>query len=136
MTTVQHIDQVRAIFTPDNSVTLKTVTDTFFPDLDKDFPDFKDHILISQFFFEEAWPTWEIHRRGDELVMRLSGDTDMILSNEDGSETIMRVSTPGEYVVIPRNTWHTARPFTPTTMLFITPGEGTLNALEPNGDPV
>lgn len=30
----------------------------------------------------------------------------------------------------------TARPEAPTTMIFITPGEGTLNALEPGGDPL
>ena len=93
-------------------------------------------MLISQHAFDEAWPTWEIHPKGDELVLLLSGDTDLVLSNPDGSETVIRVSGQGDYVVVPKGTWHTARPHAPTSLLFMTPGEGTLNALTPGGDPV
>lgn len=32
---------------------------------------------------------------------------------------------PGEYAFVPQGTWHTANPLQPTTMLFITAGEGT-----------
>ena len=135
MATVQHIDNVRAIFKPDNLVLLKEVTDSFYMELDE-LGSFKDHTLVSQFSFDEPWPTWEVHPHGDELVFLISGDTDMVLADEDGSEVIMRVSTPGEYVVVPKGSWHTARPYQSTTMLFITPGEGTLNALTPGGDPV
>ena len=34
-------------------------------------------------------------------------------------------------VVVPKNTWHTALTDTDCAMLFITPGEGTINAEEP-----
>ena len=132
----QHIDHVRAVFDPDNRIKLLPVTDNFFRELDQTFPDFENHILVSQFSFDEPWPTWEIHPKGDELVMLLQGDTDMVLSNDDGSETVIRVSRVGEYVIVPKATWHTARPHSPTVMLFLTPGEGTVNALEPGGDPV
>ena len=135
MADAHHIEKTRAIFRPDNLVALKTVTENFFPELDNDFGDFADHLLVSQYDFEEKWPTWEIHPHGDELVLLLSGDTDMVLATDDGEEVI-RVSTPGEYVIVPRGTWHTARPYAPTSMLFLTPGEGTLNALEPGGDPL
>lgn len=136
MTGVQNIESTRAIFSPSNLVTLKEVTDSFFPELDQAFPDFENHMLISQHTFDEVWPTWEIHPKGDELVLLLSGDTDLVLSNPDGSETVIRVSGQGDYVVVPKGTWHTARPHAPTSLLFMTPGEGTLNALTPGGDPV
>jgi len=136
MTGVQNIESVRAIFSPSNQVTLKEVTDSFFPELEQAFPGFANHMLISQHAFDEAWPTWELHPRGDELVLLLSGDTDLVLSNPDGSETVLRVSGQGDYVVVPKGVWHTARPHAPTSLLFMTPGEGTLNALTPGGDPV
>jgi mannose-6-phosphate isomerase-like protein (cupin superfamily) len=76
--------------------------------------------------FDEAWPTWEIHPHGDEFVYLFEGDTDMVLKTGDG-EVTLRLDTPGAYVVVPNGTWHTARPYAPTRMLFVTPGEGTLN---------
>ncbi len=136
MDAVQNISDVRAIFSPDQKVTLKTVTDSFFPELDHEFPDFGNHMLVSQFSFDEPWPTWEVHPKGDELVLLLSGDTDLVISNPDGKETVLRVSRQGDYVVVPKGAWHTARPHKPTSMLFMTPGEGTINALTPGGDPV
>jgi len=135
MASAHHIERTRAIIRPDSLVTLKEVSDTFFPELDEEFPDFKNHLLVSQFSFDEKWPTWEIHPKGDELVLLLSGDTDLVLATDAGEE-VTRISTPGEYIIVPMGTWHTARPHAPTSMLFLTPGEGTLNALEPGGDPV
>jgi len=35
--------------------------------------------------------------------------------------------TPGIYEQLDRGTWHTARTSVSTTMLFVTPGEGTEN---------
>ena len=136
MPQVQNITTVRTIFDAANMAHLKPVTDDFFQTLDQEFPDFKGHVLVSHFSFSEAWPTWEIHPEGDELVMLLEGDTDLVLASEDGTETVMRASTPGDYIIVPKATWHTARPHAPTSMLFFTPGEGTLNALEPYGDPL
>jgi len=49
----------------------------------------------------------------------------------DETEQTLRVNQPGSYVVVPKRTWHTARPRAPTKMLFVTPGEGTLNAETP-----
>ena len=117
MSQAYHIAQTRGIFRPDSRLDLKAVTPTFFPDLDKSYPDFQGHILVSQFSFDEPWPTWEVHPEGDEMVLLLSGDTDMVLAGEDGSETIMRVSTPGEYVVVPKGAWHTARPHAPNASI-------------------
>jgi len=126
------IEKTRAIFTPENLVRLKDVSDDFYTELDADFDSFRGHTLVSQHAFSEPWPTWEIHPMGDELVMLLNGATDLVLWL-DGREEIVRVNEPGQYVVVPKGTWHTARPHQPTSMLFLTPGEGTLNAREPNG---
>jgi len=59
-----------------------------------------------------------------------SGDADMILATEAGERKI-RLDARGAFVVVPRNTWHTARDHAPTTMLFVTPGEGIENSASP-----
>lgn len=45
-------------------------------------------------------------------------------------ETI-RLTESGTFVIVPRNTWHTARIRSHSIMMLITPGEGTVNAEEP-----
>lgn len=42
------------------------------------------------------------------------------------------MNEPGTFVIVPQNTWHTARIRTLAVMMFITPGEGTINAGEPD----
>jgi quercetin dioxygenase-like cupin family protein len=37
----------------------------------------------------------------------------------------VHLAKPGSYVLVPTNTWHTARTDVATTMLFLTPGLGT-----------
>ena len=124
------LDTVRFILGPDGNGTNKVVNDNFYEELDEDFADFHGHVLIQKFSFAEPWPTWEVHPEGDEFVYLLEGDTDFLL-RIGGEDRVVRVSKPGSYVVVPRGTWHTARPHAPTTMLFVTPGEGTLNAVQP-----
>ena len=119
-----------AIFAPGGALTTKTVSPTFFQELDSEFAGFADHLLVSRFAFEEAWPTWEMHPKGDELVFLLEGDTDFVLRTQQG-ETTVRVSEPGQYIIVPKGAWHTARPHAPTAMLFLTPGEGTENLESP-----
>jgi quercetin dioxygenase-like cupin family protein len=54
----------------------------------------------------------------------------MLLRNE-GVESRQTLSRPGAFVVVPRGAWHTARIAEATTMLFVTPGEGTENREQP-----
>ncbi|HIG42907.1 MAG: cupin domain-containing protein [bacterium] len=129
------LDKVRTILSPDGAAHLKTDSPTFYADLDNEFGDFSGHMLCSQHSFDEPWGVWEIHPHGDEWVYLLSGDTDFVLM-VDGEEETIRVSTPGTYVIVPKGVWHTAKPHSPTTMLFVTPGQGTINALEPGGEPL
>ena len=80
--------------------------------------------LMSAFTFSEPWSMWERHPAGEELVMLLSGAATVVL-DESGQQRTVELSTPGAYVLVPRNVWHTARTAVPTTMLFLTPGAGT-----------
>lgn len=107
-----------------------TVTDTIWTDLDERYGDCAGHTLVASFSFDEDWPTWEIHPHGDEVVCLMSGDADMILAAAKG-EKIVRLNSPGSFVVVPKNTWHTAKIHAPTKMLFVTPGEGTENRESP-----
>lgn len=108
------------------------VTDTFWQDLDVRYGDFAGRTLISSFEFSEAWPTWEMHPAGDELVCLLEGEVELILAESDADHS-HTLDAPGQFVVIPRGVWHTARPIRPTKMLFVTPGQGTENRPEPPG---
>ena len=129
------LNAVPFILAPSGVGTPKPMSPTFFSDLDEDFGDFAGHVLVMRYSFSEPWPTWEVHPNGDEFVYLLEGDTDFVLW-ENGQERIVRVDQPGSYVVVPQGAWHTARPHAPTTMLFVTPGQGTLNAERPEGPPV
>ena len=124
------MDDHRVVLEPAGAAVPRPVTPDFYAALDREFGDFSGHLLVSRHAFEAAWPTWEMHPAGDEVVYLLSGDVDFVLW-EGGRERVVRVSEPGTYVIVPKATWHTARPRVPTILLFLTPGEGTRNAEAP-----
>ncbi len=128
------LESTRLILAPDGKATPKDVTPNFYAELDTEFDGFKGHILVSKHEFTAAWESWEVHPESDELVYLISGDIDFVLWR-DGAEVVLRVDQPGSCVVVPKGIWHTARPHETTAMLFMTPGEGTLNAAEPEGEP-
>jgi mannose-6-phosphate isomerase-like protein (cupin superfamily) len=113
---------------PDQSATQVAVTPAIYEELDRNFDGFRGRYLVAQYSFDGDWPTWEIHPKGDEVVVLLSGAADLVL-DEGGKHRVVKLAKPGEFVVVPKATWHTARIATPTTMLFVTPGEGTENAV-------
>jgi len=106
------------------------VTQDLYERLDDEYKDFAGHLLISSYSFDADWPTWEVHPAGDEFVILVSGDADLVLAGDDGDETI-RMTEPGTFAIVPQDTWHTARIRSHTVMLFVTPGEGTVNAEAP-----
>jgi uncharacterized cupin superfamily protein len=106
------------------------VTEDLYERIDEEYKEFADHLLISSYTFDADWPTWEVHPAGDELVFLVSGDVDLVLAKEGGDETL-RMTEPGTFVVVPKDTWHTARIHKHSVMMFITPGEGTVNSEEP-----
>jgi len=124
------LSETRLIMDPSGSATPKPVTPSFYEELGAEFGSFSGLSLVAQNTFEEPWPTWEKHPKADEFVYLLAGDIDFVLW-VDGAEQVVRVNQPGSYVVVPQGIWHTARPHAPTTMLFVTPGEGTQNAATP-----
>lgn len=125
------IESARAVLTPESRIELVPVTPTFYQDLDARFAAFAGHALVSRFTFSKPWDTWEIHPQGDELVYLLEGETDLILWR-DGREEIVHISGSNGFVLVPKGTWHTARPRMTTSMLFVTFGEGTVNADHPS----
>lgn len=122
-----------AVLKPDLTVETVKFTPTMFDELDANFDGFKSHSLVSLFEFSEDWPTWERHPAGEEVVVLLSGQATMVLRLASGDSTL-ELAEPGAFVVVPRNTWHTAKVSTSTRMLFITPGEGTENSATPAPD--
>jgi mannose-6-phosphate isomerase-like protein (cupin superfamily) len=112
------------VLQPDQRAALVENAPGVFEELDRRFNGFKGHALIASFAFDADWPTWERHPAGDELVCLLSGRATMIL-DRDGTRETVELQHAGEYVLVPKGTWHTARTTVPTTMLFVTPGEGT-----------
>jgi mannose-6-phosphate isomerase-like protein (cupin superfamily) len=111
---------------PDHSATPVEVTPSIYEELDRRFDAFKGRLLVARYNFETDWPTWEMHPQGDEVVLLLSGAARMILDH-GGVHRATVLSQPGSFVIVPKATWHTAKIATPTSMLFITPGEGTEN---------
>jgi len=106
------------------------VTPDLYQRLDEEYREFAGHLLVSSYAFDDDWPTWEVHPAGDEFVILVSGDVELVLAKEGGDETI-RLSEPGTFVIVPSDTWHTARVRCHSVMMFITPGEGTINSEEP-----
>ena len=80
--------------------------------------------LVSLLAVTDDWTTWEMHPQGEEFVLVLDGDIELILER-DGEESAVRLNDPGAYVLIPRGTWHTATVHRSGRVLFVTPGEGT-----------
>jgi mannose-6-phosphate isomerase-like protein (cupin superfamily) len=81
--------------------------------------------LVSEFECAADWTIWEMHPHGDELVYLLSGRVTMILEMGTTPESI-ELADPQAFV-IPKGVWHTAKVKTPSRMLFVTRGIGTLH---------
>ncbi len=65
-----------------------------------------------------------MHPHGDEVVMLMSGAVTFVLKGVDG-QTYVELAGQGQYVVVPKGVWHTARTADHSKVLFITPGQGT-----------
>lgn len=114
------------VLSPDKIATTVLNSPTVYEDLDRDFGSFQGHELIALHTFEEDWPSWEVHPNGDETVVLLSGAATFFIKQGDVAREV-RMNNPGDAVIVPRGAWHTAKIAGKTSMLFITPGEGTLN---------
>lgn len=112
------------VLNPDLSAVPVAVTPTIWQELDQRFDNFRGRVLVSCFSFDSDWETWERHPGGDEIVCLVSGRVNFEF---EGRGTVGELTQPGQFLIVPRGIWHTAHTNVPTTMLFITPGEGTEN---------
>ncbi|MCB1671826.1 MAG: hypothetical protein R3F41_06960 [Gammaproteobacteria bacterium] len=119
-----------AVLRPDLHLDQHEVGPDFYQRIDRIYNGFRSHTLISAHHFTEDWPTWEIHPKGDEMVILMSGRAEFRLKMESG-EQILELASPGSYLIVPKNTWHTAAIDQPSSLLFITPGEETQNQVSP-----
>jgi mannose-6-phosphate isomerase-like protein (cupin superfamily) len=62
----------------------------------------------------------EMHPDGDELLILVEGEIDVVLDEED--EQIVVPLTPGEAFVVPRGMWHRVIVKSPCRLLHFTPG--------------
>lgn len=130
---VNQLTDTFAVLRPNLRVRGVDVTADLYADLDSEYDGFKNHVLIAAHRFSADWPTWERHPAGDEIVMLMSGKAELVLKAGAGDASVI-LEAPGSYVIIPQNTWHTARVSQPTQMLFVTPGEGTENLENPDAE--
>ena len=114
------------VMQPDQSTHIEKVDAGLYQRLESNYGDFQGCQMVSCFDFEKDWTTWEIHPHGEEVIVLLSGDVELILEKDVGTESI-QLSQQGTFAIIPKNTWHTAKTSKPSRLLFITPGQGTLN---------
>ena len=119
-----------AIVKPDQGVDCLQVTETVYADLERAYDNFAGHQLVAIHQFDGDRPSWEVHPHGDEIVVLLSGSADLVLRRDEGNESVP-LKAPGDYIVVPKGIWHTANVQQPARMLFITPGQETLNREEP-----
>jgi mannose-6-phosphate isomerase-like protein (cupin superfamily) len=79
--------------------------------------------LVSLHSFTESWDSWEMHPRGEELVVCVAGA--IVLHQEIGGDDRTVELGAGDAVINPAGVWHTADVTGPCTALFITAGAGT-----------
>ncbi|HEU4951418.1 MAG TPA: cupin domain-containing protein [Holophagaceae bacterium] len=118
------------VLDPRQAATPVPVTPGLYEALDADFQGFAGCWLMAEHAFTADWPTWEMHPKGDEILYLLSGEATLHLY-ADGVERELPFNTPGGCVIIPKGVWHTAKVRSACTLLFITPGEGTRNVVDP-----
>jgi mannose-6-phosphate isomerase-like protein (cupin superfamily) len=98
------------------------VTEDFWSTIDEQ-ADLRRGRLVTSFDQAADWTVWEMHPEDEEIIVQVSGETTFHL---DVDGVVTQVPTgPGEVVVVPRGTWHTADVRQPGRILVITWGEGT-----------
>ncbi len=79
--------------------------------------------MVSLFPYKASWTSWERHPAGDEVVLVISGQVQLVVES-DGAESRTELNA-GEAVLVPQGLWHTADVVTPALVLHITRGQGT-----------
>ncbi|MEK7259523.1 MAG: cupin domain-containing protein [Pseudomonadota bacterium] len=110
---------------PDASAEVLPVGRTFWQDLaEGSLGNFHNEYLVTSHSFSENWPMWEMHPCGDEMVILLTGSVDLVLEKKTGNK-VLPLREVGGWALVPKGMWHTAKVNAPSTLMFITAGEGT-----------
>lgn len=113
-------------FANDDRASTVAVTKAFWSELKSGKrTDLESGRLTMLFSFTKDWDSWERHPAGEELVVLVEGEATLVLEKAGGGEEVVALAKPGDFVLVPKDTWHTARTTTKTTMLFVTAGAGT-----------
>ncbi len=73
---------------------------------------------------DATWTHWECHAGGDELVVQLTGRSEIVQEIDGG---LRRVALgPGQGMINPRGVWHTSDVHEPGQSLFVAGGRRTL----------
>lgn len=79
--------------------------------------------LVALHTFTQPWDAWEMHPKGEEVVVCTSGS--MTIIQEVDGEEVRTELLEGQYAINGAGVWHTADVEGEATALFITPGLGT-----------
>lgn len=69
------------------------------------------------------WSHWERHPAGDEILVLLSGELELVLDTERGEERASLKA--GQTFIVPKGVWHRGIVKKPGQLMFLTPGAGT-----------
>ena len=69
------------------------------------------------------WGHWERHPAGDEILVLLSGEMELVLERESAEERATLVA--GQAFIVPKGVWHRGIVKKPGQLMFLTPGAGT-----------
>ena len=86
---------------------------------DRGRPELMSGRLVTVFAYAADWDFRERHPDGDELVVVLQGEIDLVLDQGAGEHAV-RVGQ-GRASVIPAGAWHRIAVHEPATLLFVTP---------------
>ena len=107
---------------PDDSATTLKIDRRFWSTIEKR-TDLDDGRLMGTTTQIADWAHWECHSGGDEVLVMLSGEMDIVLEAGKG-ERRTRLKE-GQAFVVPRGIWHRGLARKPGMLMFITPGAGT-----------
>lgn len=122
----RNIEKEFVVMSPEKEAKVEAFDSTMYERLVSDYQGFKGHELISCHVFDQDWSSWEMHPHGDEVVLLISGKTTLVLALDEGNKEV-QLEHIGDYVIVPKNTWHTAKTQEECKLFFVTPGEGTQN---------
>ncbi len=125
-----HLLESSVVYTPELHCQVLASSPELYGILDERYEQFRGHTLLAMHNFTTDWATWEIHPHGDEMVFLVSGEIDLLIKSGTAIECVS-LNSPGSFVIVPRNSWHTGRVEVAACCLFMTPGEGTRNAVDP-----